>query len=36
MVAGTAPACPEGEKKGGLCNETPSALAEVEIPEGLA
>lgn len=35
-MAGTAPVCPEGETEDGLRSETPSALAKVEIPEGLA
>lgn len=35
-MVGTAPACPEGKTEDGLCSETPSALAKVEIPEGLA
>lgn len=35
-MAGTAPACTQGETEGDLCSETSSALAKVEIPEGLA
>lgn len=35
-VVGTVPAGPEGETEDGLRSETPSALAKVEIPEGLA
>lgn len=35
-MAGTASACLEGEAEDGLRSETPSALATVESPEGLA
>lgn len=35
-VAGTAPTCPERETEAGLRSETPSALAEGQMSEGLA